>query len=100
MSPYCRRAVGIAALLVVAGLTNAAQHGARADEKEEFKKTCIASQVSAAENQKLSSATIVRYCNCVTKHTFEVIAREDFARAGPSGKIPPDVQRKLNAVGE
>jgi hypothetical protein len=74
MSPGHARIVDIAALLLIAGLIDAAQGNARAAGEDEFTKSCISGQASAPENKKLNSATIARYCKCVTKHSFEVIS--------------------------
>jgi hypothetical protein len=99
MSANCRRAIGLAAVLLAAGVIDAARHVARADEREELNKACISRQLAAAENQKLNRATIIRYCNCVTKHTFEVFSPDDLAHGGRAGKLPPDLQKQMNAIG-
>ena len=95
MSANCGRAIGIAAVLLAVGLIDAAHHVARADDKEDFKKSCVSGQLAAAENQKLNSATIIR---TKVKSNFRCSRVVLLAAAVPASY--PDLQKKMNAVGE
>ena len=68
--------------------------------KEGFKKSCIANQISAKDNENVSSDIVVRYCDCVARHGIEVLSVQEFEEAAREGHPSREVQIKLNALGQ
>jgi hypothetical protein len=94
------KAFGLFWLAMLGPLQSAiGQSDLRAKMQDDFKKTCISNQMTDPENAILDSATIVRYCNCVGKHSVDAISVEEFAHVGISGKISRGLQNKLTALG-
>jgi hypothetical protein len=61
---------------------------------------CRVIQRAAAENQNLSDNQIAQYCNCVARHSVEVITMDELLALQQTGQRPQSMQHKLNALGQ
>jgi len=65
-----------------------------------LEKECNSIQRANPQNQNLTDGQIGQYCNCVARHSLEVITMDEIFSLQKTGERPPSMQRKLNALGE
>jgi hypothetical protein len=61
---------------------------------------CVTTQRASSENQRVTDGQIAQYCDCVARHSAEVITIDEVFELHRTGQRPPDMQKKLNAMGE